>query len=1054
MTAPTDAPWTRELPAALLHIWPRGKGAGWNELIARLCTTLGSDAGVFAPRPGLIAVVPIAGDPAVLDTALSYGRLLVAEAEERLTGIGAQAVLLVAPGKVTIRDAIAEPIVDSLLADLEKRRPELPPNAVHLTGRAALTLETPREVAGAGNFEGPSGRAVPLYLPGEPKPPTTMWRNPELLGRTPKAVTRPALREALEDPASRRVVRITGTIGVGKTRAALAVVTGAEATVLRAAAPAPRSALPNLETQIVTRWLTLAGDADRVVLEARIRALEMARRRILDGQGSAAPSEVVPLAQLLLRVAQRQAAHGKGPLILVCDDLECASREDFVTLSRLVDAARPDLLRLVLIGRTGTSWPAGWDGLPTVEVAEFTDAEAKALADHLLAGLSAPATVGERFLAAAAGNPFFFEEGIAELIHLKQVRRSYGNYFFSGSDDVAYTPSSRLVQHVVAEAERLGKSTPLCLLALAGGPLPAAELRSAAKLVDPRPRGAEAGWERPYLAAGWLTEEESPWGAGASLRAPAVVAALASTVAADAASQARHTLGELLVDLSRETSARWVSYRLLARTPEAVPVVLALAREAASAGKGQERGSEPNDDELLAALADELAAHRERVGSEEAELDLLLALVPLALRLARLERLDDELARALQLASDSTVGGSDTLLEVCRLKADLDRRQGRLEGAEEALRLALKTVGKSDEARKVSLLLQLGRLLIHQERHEEAEKLFSQLLTSAAEGDRSDGRQLVAKCRFYLGNIALHRNQITAAFEHHRAALDSWREIGGDLQGLIASLTALGSVCLAMGLYSESLAHYREAEELARAARDDVELGFVLLGVGRALGRMGDFAAATGPLRQSLAVRESAGDTLGEALARLAVAENYFDLELPREALHEAREAHFRLSLLGDNVPIGRAEALLGRILLSRRRNTAARAHLLRAFERHRNRGDRLAAALCRGWLLDEALTSERVDEVFLLSRSLADFLASSEYPELGERLDYRVFRALAWMRQRGEKVADPLVHLRRAYAALMRKAGHLDPELRQRFLYQVPENQAILNAGARHHLG
>ena len=53
-------------------------------------------------------------------------------------------------------------------------------------------------------------------------------------------------------------------------------------------------------------------------------------------------------------------------------------------------------------------------------------------------------------------------------------------------------------------------------------------------------------------------------------------------------------------------------------------------------------------------------------------------------------------------------------------------------------------------------------------------------------------------------------------------------------------------------------------------------------------------------------------------------------------------------------------------------------------------------------------------------------------------------------MRQRGEQVADPLAHLRRGYAALLRKAGHLEPEQRQRFLSQVAENQAILTAGSR----
>jgi hypothetical protein len=42
---------------------------------------------------------------------------------------------------------------------------------------------------------------------------------------------------------------------------------------------------------------------------------------------------------------------------------------------------------------------------------------------------------------------------------------------------------------------------------------------------------------------------------------------------------------------------------------------------------------------------------------------------------------------------------------------------------------------------------------------------------------------------------------------------------------------------------------------------------------------------------------------------------------------------------------------------------------------------------------------------------------------------------------------------LKRAYRELLRKAGHLDPDLRQRFLSQIPANQAIITAATRHRL-
>ena len=199
-------------------------------------------------------------------------------------------------------------------------------------------------------------------------------------------------------------------------------------------------------------------------------------------------------------------------------------------LTSLLGAARPGVLHLVLIGRTGTPWPAGWEPIPSVVVPPLSLAESEQMADHLFAGLSTPSTVRQRFLAAAGGCPFFLEEGIATLIHRKQVRRVYGSFFFSGDDDTPFIPSPRLVAHVEAEIRRLGPSTPLRLLALAGGAAPVAELRSAAALIDPRDDAAPPDWAVPYLATGLLLDADSPWGAGVEFAHPAVGIALASTV--------------------------------------------------------------------------------------------------------------------------------------------------------------------------------------------------------------------------------------------------------------------------------------------------------------------------------------------------------------------------------------------------------------------------------------------------------------------------------------------------------------------------------------------
>ena len=67
---------------------------------------------------------------------------------------------------------------------------------------------------------------------------------------------------------------------------------------------------------------------------------------------------------------------------------------------------------------------------------------------------------------------------------------------------------------------------------------------------------------------------------------------------------------------------------------------------------------------------------------------------------------------------------------------------------------------------------------------------------------------------------------------------------------------------------------------------------------------------------------------------------------------------------------------------------------------------------------------------------------------------DFQLFRAGEWLRGKGLAKEDPLPHLERAYAELMRETSFLAPEHRQRFLFQVPTHQAIVDAATRRGLG
>ncbi len=1040
-----EAAWTLDLPAGLLHVWPRGEAAEWEERLGALVQAVGAEGGVHRLDAHRLAVVPVAGDPAVLDAAASYGRLLAAAAQRPLAGGSAGAALLVTPGRVRLSAAGVHALHDPLLADLAARPPKLPPTGVHLTGRAARVLETRREVYSAGSYEGPGGHSVTLFLAGARKPSERPWRNPEILGRRLTALARPAPARAVREAAAAGAVRVFGALGVGKTR--LAVESIGEGSDAPRVTPAPgRAHSPSLAEQIAFAWLPHLSGAEREEVEDLVRRLAAARRARLLGHGDAALERVAAerLAARLPQVVAVCAAARRGPRALLFDDLESAGEADFALIAALLEARAATgrgSPALILIGRSGTPWPAALRKLPAVEVPAFTASEIAEFAGQLLSGLSLPPPVEQRLIEGAAGNPFVLEEGVAAMIHRRSLRRFYGSFFFSGGDDTAYEPSPRLILHAEAEARRLGEPAPLRLLAVAQDPAPADELRSAAAMAG-GPRAA-AGWERAFAERGWLVPRPTPWGEGVALASPALVAALAATLAPETALAARRALGSLLAELSREPAARWAAYRLLAGGEGAAAALLDVATRAAAADERPPVG----DDEILAALIRELVAHRETDGDGETELALLLALLPLALRTAHLEGLADELKHAMHLALEQGGGGPERLLALARLKADLDRREGRLAKAEQTLRKALEKSHHVDERGKAALLLQLGRVLIARQRLDEAERLFGQVLERVGAPGSED---LAASCRFFLGNVALQRCRYEEALAHHQAALDLRRGGPGPAKPRIASLTAVGAALLALGHYAESLAHYQEAEELAQETGDDEELSYVLIGIANALSRLGDFAAASAPLRQALAVREGSGDGLGEAVARLAVAENHLALDRPREALAEAREAHFQLSLLTEGRPLGQAERLLGRIQLVRRKPGEARNYLVRALRYHEERGDAAEAAFDRAWLLDAAIAEERLEEVMLLTRDLAGFLAGSDYPELGERIDLRMYRGLDWLRGRGEEAGDPAQHLARAYRGLLAKAERLRPDQRQVFLYQVPDHEAIVVAATR----
>lgn len=961
------------LPAAVLRLWVEGPPG----LASRLAGLDVGSAGAVPVAPGSWALPPSAGDPAVFDRAVRLGqRLLGALAAE--IGHGRVRALIV-PGALEAVGGQLTLLEDALLAELGRKPPALVADALHLTGHAARGLEGRWATAAGANLQIGSGRVVPTVVLGPPAPGLPPWRNPEVLARTLRWVPRPEPTAQLEAQLQAPVVRLTGPIGVGKTRLAFEVLRGgARAALWRRAGGEPGEPPPPLE-----------------------RALAAERQR---------------------------------PLWLVYDTLESA--DDGVWREIEEVTARPDFgeaLHLLLIARAGSDFRGVTAEAPQVALGALAGEEWERFCFQVYHGLALPIGVSERLAARAAGNPFALEEALLYLVRDRQLRQVFGSFFFSGAEDRAeFQPSSRFRLHSEAEAARLGEVSPLRYLALASAAVPTAELGAATFAAG---GGAPApGWETRALDAGLLVRREGPWGDGLEHAWPAVALALAGALEPETAAAARRTLGELLAARSATAEESWGAWPLLAGSQDGAQAVLAAAT-APSAQIPRES--------LYTALRDELASACERAGDPALELDLLWALLPHARRLGRLHELESAITRGLDLAGRRP----EKFLAIAAVAAELLQKAGRFREAEATLRQALAAARATDERKKELLLVELGRVLVRQGRRAEAQEILAKTLAVA---ERSRRRSVTAACHFHLGNIALHEFRLDQASQHHEAAL-ALRRSGGPAVATAASLSALGAVALAQGNFPSGLALYQEAQRaLEGGDGNEAEEAYALLGAGRALARLGDFAGAAPVLKRALALREGRDDAVGEAIARVALAEVHLELGQLEVAHQEARKALFALSIVPEVDARADAERVLGQVLLRQRRPEEADARLAEAERIYRAAGNDFALLTVLAHRLDAAIVAGEVDAVAAAFDSLATERRRLPQIVSAALFDYPLSQGARWLRERRGDGPDPAPFLEQAYHELLRQTTFLTPEMRQRFLFQIPANAAILEAATQ----
>ena len=1058
------AQFQTRLPCAVLRLWWLDHKGSVQSPDPHPDQAFDRPEGIYQVGKDSYAVIPCGGDPAVFDAATNWARQL--EFESKSSGKeGARQLAplsVIYPGVVSIGDDRAQLEPDDLDSDLEHRHPDLPA-AVYLSGRAAKMLEYIPTLSKGVSYQGHSGKALPLLRFEGSQYEGHPWRNPEVLGQGTKYVVRKRLSESLSELLQETVIRVSGTLGCGKTRSVWQEVLHQDSMRLWIRARPPRIEAPIVSEQLITQLLIPSKQQLLDPLHPRFAAQidkTKIREALAKRGGRRSEAEIKLLNDRATVALGHLANKAERPVWIVIDDFHQISPHDFSFLKHLLETVDLEVFRFVLIGRNGRRWPESLERFPLLEVPPLEEGEMEALASAVTTGLSIPETVQKRFLEATRGYPFAFEEGLFALVHEKHLRRIYGSFFFGGSDELEYQPSARLVRHVEAEVSRLGEPLPIRLLSITEHAVPASELASAASILG---KSIAPGWEEPFIEARILDSVQSAWGRGVEIVSPVNRRALSHSLPPERAVEARQALGELLsfggTGGGADGESHWLSYRLLSGLPEAIEPLMKLFKT--------RHVEEIPPKELLAALEHELRSLRERAesgergsedpprtpGSESAEasegsenadieLELLWHLLPLARRLGRLNKFENDLARGIDLS----VGKPRRLLGLASIKAEQDQESGRFQHAESTIQFALKAAGNLEARHKALLLMQLGRLFLRQNRFDEAEQLFSNLLDAL---DENEASALTASCRFFLGNVALHQGDLEAAHTYHLAALEQRREHQLD-RAAGTSLSALGAVATAQGHYPQALEYYGQSLDLFKKQSKRGDDTFALLGLARAYGRIGDFNAATKPARRALALRANRDDIAGEAIARLAVAMNYLDLGNSTAALEEASKAHFQLTISSAHEQLAETERALGMIHLRGGRYSDARRHFEEALNRFRELSMPLETSFVLAYLIEASIAQEDSEAIRIFTTELKNRLEKLPPPDQGEILDFRIYRGLEWLSNRGSKVGDPASFLARAYKSVMSKAENLPHELRQRYLFQIPANQEIVDSATR----
>lgn len=342
-----------------------------------------------------------------------------------------------------------------------------------------------------------------------------------------------------------------------------------------------------------------------------------------------------------------------------------------------------------------------------------------------------------------------------------------------------------------------------------------------------------------------------------------------------------------------------------------------------------------------------------------------------------LDAFNEMLVRAYRLDLKSKGGAAHSRI------GRLYRDTGRLDDAAVQFEAALKLFEESHDDRGIaSTVDDLGKLYWLRGNYPKALEATQRALTMRRKlGDRRS----IALSLNNLGLVYQDSGQFKLALDAFEQALRIRREIG-DLVGVSISLNNLGTVAQDQRDDQQALTLFLEAHEVARETGDRNRLALVLTNLGETYNRLGDPTKAIHHLKQAEDIADELGDKMGLAEAVRGLGKAY----LAQREYTKARECTARavdvFRQIQSKVQLGVALRSLGEVMAAGSAGgedlLTARAHLLQSifiFEEIGNdvelaRSCRVYAALLQASpdLIDDAgareeaaLMAKRADEIF-----------------------------------------------------------------------------------------